>query len=758
MYNRHTELLIAVTYYNEDKFLTSRTLHSIMQNLRDIANLKKSGFWNKGGPAWQNIVVCLIFDGIDPCDKDCLDVLATVGVFQDGVMRKDVDGKETIAHIFEYTTQLSVTPLQQLIRPLDDGPATLPPTQLMLCLKQENARKINSHRWLFNAFGRILNPEVVVTVDVGTRLGPRSLLKIWEAFYNDKYLAGACGEIIPMLGRGWKLLINPLVAAQNFEYKISCMLDRPFESICGYLTVLPGAFSAYRFRALMGRPLDQYFHGDLTLAEQLGKKGLSGMSVFRRNLFLAEDRVIAWEVLVKAGGKWHLKIVKGATADTDVPQDMVEFITQRRRWLNGAFAATVYSTLNFWRLYSSDHNIPRMAILHVQLVYNVVSLVLSWFGLAAFLLTTFILTDISANPPAGSGIRAFPFGSATPVINAVVQSIYLITIALQFIFALGSKPRNEVATYITSFLIFGVIQGYFMLNVLYLMLRVFKTKAWDGTGGDYNYVSTFYSSIGSLTVLTTCGAVFGVYYAISFLHLDPWHMFNSYPQYLFVASSYTNILNIYAFSNWHDVSWGSKRGKEAAADVLPSAEITKADDSAKVAEVVDWTQGSIDANFEATVKRALTPYVPGNPTRPKKTLEESFAMFRTRLVAAYIFSNFFLCILVMNDSFDQLKFLVRKLFAICSLSWSKLYRRATHMSTKYGSSASGCGELLAVSCYASWVVVLIWLGLSSIFASLGDNRAGFSTSQDETSSKRDQSSEGFSAARLVLILPRTSCL
>ncbi|KAF7590200.1 Chitin synthase 2 [Aspergillus hancockii] len=73
MYNRRTELLIAITYYNEDKVLTARTLHGVMQNVRDIVNLKKTEFWNKGGPAWQKIVVCLVFDGIDPCDKNTLD-------------------------------------------------------------------------------------------------------------------------------------------------------------------------------------------------------------------------------------------------------------------------------------------------------------------------------------------------------------------------------------------------------------------------------------------------------------------------------------------------------------------------------------------------------------------------------------------------------------------------------------------------------------------------------------------------------------
>lgn len=110
VYNRHTELLIAITYYNEDKVLTTRTLHGVMQNVRDIVNLKKTEFWNRGGPAWQKIVVCLVFDGMDPCDKNTLDVLATIGVFQDGVMKQDVDGRETVAHIVSYISILSRIP------------------------------------------------------------------------------------------------------------------------------------------------------------------------------------------------------------------------------------------------------------------------------------------------------------------------------------------------------------------------------------------------------------------------------------------------------------------------------------------------------------------------------------------------------------------------------------------------------------------------------------------------------------------------
>ena len=38
------------------------------------------------------------------------------------------------------------------------------------------------------------------------------------------------------------------------------------------------------------------------------------------------------------------------------------------------------------------------------------------------------------------------------------------------------------------------------------------------------------------------------------LQRDPWHMFSSFFQYLCLAPSFTNILNVYAFCNLHDVS------------------------------------------------------------------------------------------------------------------------------------------------------------------------------------------------------------
>src|ERR1700722_3425451 len=111
IYNRHTELLIAVTSYNEDKTLYARTLHGVMLNIRDICKTKQSKYWKRSAeeaqPGWQRITVALIVDGLEPMDKSVLDVLATVGVYQDGTMKKQVDGKDTVAYIFEASLRLT---------------------------------------------------------------------------------------------------------------------------------------------------------------------------------------------------------------------------------------------------------------------------------------------------------------------------------------------------------------------------------------------------------------------------------------------------------------------------------------------------------------------------------------------------------------------------------------------------------------------------------------------------------------------------
>ena len=114
-------------------------------------------------------------------------------------------------------------------------------------------------------------------IDVGTKPTDKSLYYLWKSFDKNPQVGGACGEIYAELGTGCVRLLNPLVAAQNFEYKMSNILDKPLESVFGYISVLPGAFSAYRFAALQGMPLNQYFKGE-TMHD--------GNNIFAANMYL----------------------------------------------------------------------------------------------------------------------------------------------------------------------------------------------------------------------------------------------------------------------------------------------------------------------------------------------------------------------------------------------------------------------------------------------------------------------------------------
>lgn len=50
---------------------------------------------------WQKVTVCIIADGRKKIHPRTLAVLAAMGVYQDGVAKNEVKGKEVTAHIYE---------------------------------------------------------------------------------------------------------------------------------------------------------------------------------------------------------------------------------------------------------------------------------------------------------------------------------------------------------------------------------------------------------------------------------------------------------------------------------------------------------------------------------------------------------------------------------------------------------------------------------------------------------------------------------
>ncbi|KAG7422627.1 Pre-mRNA-splicing factor rse1 [Fusarium oxysporum f. sp. rapae] len=558
---RHTEILVGITVYNEPKHLLRRTLQSIVQNLWYLNIRPQSKTWGKG--SWTKVVVCILIDGIESVDPGVLDVLTSIGLYQNGLCRKTTEqGEEVTGHLFEFTSHLAThlgcedyTDGDKKSSNTESRPMKFP-VQLMLLMKASNCGKLNSYRWLYNGFARVLDPNITVHLDVGTKLGKQALFKLWKEFDIEPMLAAACGEISCSLGGNWLNLLNPIVAAQNFEYKVGFQLDRTFESATGFLSLLPGACSAYRYVGSTGKPLEDMLLGDPTWIKG-HNRDRPVLSPVNLNRHLADDRVICFRIISKPKTQWLLKYVP-VTATTDIPMTTTDFINQRRRWLNGAFFSSIYVLKRCGHLWRSDHTRMRKLAFFIPLFHSVLALVLAWFSLAAFLLTTFTINSISGDPPKDAPTGGFPFGKATPIVNAVIQIVYLATVLFQFILALGSRPRNHRISYIISFAIFGLIQAYLIMNLIYLVKRVVDYKADDTGASNYAYIGEFYADIGQSTIIVAGFSVFGVYILSALLARDPLHLLTSFAQFLFISSSYVNILNIYAFSNTHDVSWGRK--------------------------------------------------------------------------------------------------------------------------------------------------------------------------------------------------------
>jgi chitin synthase len=103
--------------------------------------------------------------------------------------------------------------------------------------------------------------------------------------------------------------------------------------------------------------------------------------IFTANMYLAEDRILCFELVAKRNCSWVLHYVKSAYAETDVPDTVPELISQRRRWLNGSFFAGIYAICHTFAIWRSDHSTIRKILLHIEMAYQAYNLFFSWFGL-----------------------------------------------------------------------------------------------------------------------------------------------------------------------------------------------------------------------------------------------------------------------------------------------------------------------------------------------------------------------------------------
>jgi len=115
-------------------------------------------------------------------------------------------------------------------------------------------------------------------------------------------------------------------------------------------------------------------------------------------------------------------------------------------------------------------------------------------------------------------------------------------------------------------------------------------------------------------------------------------------QYILLTPTYINVLNIYAFCNTHDITWGTKGDDKP--EKLPSATLKP---GGKVDVEIPQDDGDLNAQYEAE----LAKFASKPPKEEKKVTEEEkqedyYKGFRSAVVLVWVFCNFALGAVVLS--------------------------------------------------------------------------------------------------------------
>lgn len=162
---------------------------------------------------------------------------------------------------------------------------------------------------------------------------------------------------------------------------------------------------------------------------------------------------------------------------------------------------------------------------------------------------------------------------------------------------------------------------------------------------EFNWTSIIKNQI-FYTLIISLASTYVLWFVVSFLFFDPWHMFTSFMQYLLLTPTYINILNVYAFCNTHDITWGTKGDDKA--EKLPSAMLKP---GGKVDVNIPTDDTDLNAQYEAEIRKILVkaPAEKRVPSASEKQ-EDYYKGFRSIVVIFWIVCNFGLVAVVLETA------------------------------------------------------------------------------------------------------------
>ena len=268
-------------------------------------------------------------------------------------------------------------------------------------------------------------------------------------------------------------------------------------------------------------------------------------------------------------------------------------------------------------------------------------------------------------------------------IFTVSRYIYILLIIAQFIMSMGNRPQGSNWAYKSSMAFFAILMGYMLFGAGYMTVAGISSvqdEISKDTGSGQSSTSLYFQNAMFRNTVISLASTYGLYFFASFLFVEPWHMFHSFLQYLFMVPSYVNILNVYAFCNIHDISWGTKGDTSVATDLGVAK---KTADGVEVQVPTD--SHDINNAYDEAVSSLSIKTVEVKQHRDIKTKQEDYYReIRTRVLLCWIMSNALLVALVTSTTFGTLKetstvYLGIILWSVAGLAFIRFIGSITYM-------------------------------------------------------------------------------
>lgn len=583
-------LLCCVTVYNESQEELFMTLKGIFENMDSFLDQ---------GISTYDIAVCVVFDGILKLNPSMQNYFKSLDSEMDShgtsieskmeeinrgaevylkeagenkikfiTRKKEIDNKNYLPP--EIPKKTSVCYQVQLTN--DDFDCQLRhkiKLNVFFNVKITNKGKLSSHLWFFQGFCKFLQPQYCALIDCGTKPDKKGLFNFFRVLEADEKVGGLCGymgvryerkpaapvsnekrtpkqKIIDFL-RAIKNVnlesvldkietIFDIQKAQEFEYCFAHIFDKAFESTFGFIAVLPGAWSAYRWDALSEDNLLEREYLQTVLDPNFLPQSLK-----QANKLLAEDRLLCLAIFTKRNKDYVLKYVPDAEANTDLLNTIPDLILQRKRWINGTWYALDYVLQYQNQIRFSAHSEWRKMFFHLLLGYSKLGMISTYFLMSAFLITYRILMFEFF------GSKRFIEDDSASLAGFFFY-IFIALLELVIFLCLMFKPNDKAVTIL--FRLLAHLLGALSLFSFILLLVLLGTEVFGNPTG-------YFGDQNLMRALSIANVI--CYLLIALMNPERiWTLIKCSADYIYYTPTYLHIMIIYAFCRIDDLSWGTK--------------------------------------------------------------------------------------------------------------------------------------------------------------------------------------------------------